>query len=95
MLSRAKFDAYIEREIRKLLVNDYAEAAKPVAVNSSVTDCIDRKDNKFLALALDAGAKLIVSGDKRLLLSMHPYRGIAILGMREFIDIHPEHGRTG
>ena len=38
--------------------------------------------------ALDAGAKLLVSGDKRHLLSMNPYRGIALIGIREFIDTY-------
>lgn len=64
VLGRSKFDPYVDSEIRKLLVKDYAEAAKGVTVTTEVTDCIDPKDNKFLALALDAGAKLIVSGDK-------------------------------
>lgn len=91
VLSRPKFDLYAESEVRKLLVKDYAEAAREVAVTSDVTDCMDPKDNKFLALALDAGAKLLVSGDKRHLLSMNPYRGIAIIGMREFIDSYQSH----
>lgn len=91
VLSRPKFDPYAESEVRKLLVKDYAEAAREVAVTSDVTDCMDPKDNKFLALALDAGAKLLVSGDKRHLLSMNPYRGIALIGIREFIDTYQSH----
>ena len=86
VLSRPKFDLYVESEVRKLLVKDYAEAAKEIAVTTDVNDCIDAKDNKFLALALDAGAKLLVSGDKRRLLSMNPYQGIAIIGIRELIE---------
>jgi putative PIN family toxin of toxin-antitoxin system len=88
VLSRPKFDLYAESEVRKLLVKDYAEAAKEISVTTEVTDCIDAKDNKFLALALDAGAKLLVSGDKRHLLSMNPYQGIALIGIREFIDTY-------
>jgi uncharacterized protein len=91
VLSRPKFDLYTESEVRKLLVKDYAEAAKEISVTTEVTDCIDAKDNKFLALALDAGAKLLVSGDKRHLLSMNPYQGIAIIGLREFIDTYQRH----
>lgn len=88
VLSRSKFDPYVESEVRKLLVKDYAEAAKAVSVTTEVTDCIDAKDNKFLVLALDAGAKLLVSGDKRHLLSINPYRGIALIGIREFIETY-------
>lgn len=91
VLSRPKFDPYAESEVRKLLVKDYAEAAREIAVTSDVTDCMDPKDNKFLALALDTGAKLLVSGDKRHLLSMNPYRGIALLGIREFVDTYQSH----
>lgn len=91
VLSRPKFDPYTESEVRKLLVKDYAEAAREVAVTREVTDCMDPKDNKFLALALDAGAKLLVSGDKRHLLSMNPYQGIAVIGIREFIDTYQSH----
>ncbi len=88
VLSRPKFDPYAESEVRKLLVKDYAEAAKEILVTTQVTECMDAKDNKFLALALDAGAKLLVSGDKRHLLSMNPYRGITLIGLREFIDTY-------
>jgi putative PIN family toxin of toxin-antitoxin system len=91
VLSRPKFDLYAESEVRKLQVKDYAEAAKEISVTTEVTDCMDAKDNKFLALALDAGAKLLVSGDKRHLLSMNPYQGIALIGIREFIDIYQSH----
>jgi len=91
VLSRPTFDLYVESEVRKLLVKDYAEAANEISVTTEVTDCVDAKDNKFLALALDADAKLLVSGDKRHLLSMNPYRGIALIGIREFIDTYQSH----
>lgn len=91
VLSRPKFDPYVEGEVRKLLVKDYAEAAKEIAVTTEVADCRDAKDNKILALALDAGAKLVVSGDKRHLLSMNPYQGIALIGIREFMGTCQNH----
>ena len=43
-----------------------------------VTDCRDAKDNKYLELALAAGAETIVSGDFDLLV-LHPWRGVRIL----------------
>ncbi len=43
-----------------------------------VTDCRDAKDNKYLELALAAGAAAIVSGDADLLV-LHPWRGVPIL----------------
>ena len=43
-----------------------------------VTDCRDAKDNKYLELALAAGAGTIVSGDADLLV-LDPWRGVRIL----------------
>ena len=52
-----------------------------------VTDCRDPKDNKFLALAIDAGAKTIITGDKDLLV-MNPYQDRAICTPAEFLSNH-------
>lgn len=46
----------------------------------------DRKDNKFLALCTTAGAKVLVTGDKKDLLVMHPYQNTAVSGLRAFVD---------
>ena len=43
-----------------------------------VADCRDVKDNKYLELALAAGAGIIVSGDADLLV-LDPWRGVRIL----------------
>lgn len=43
-----------------------------------VHDCRDAKDNKYLELALAAGAALIVSSDMDLLV-LHPWRDIRII----------------
>ena len=49
-----------------------------------VTDCRDAKDNKYLELALAAGADTIVSGDGDLLV-LHPWRGVRILRPAEYL----------
>jgi putative PIN family toxin of toxin-antitoxin system len=90
VLSRDKFDAYASRAERVQRLEAYGQAVWFRDVSSQITDCRDPKDNKFLALALDAEAALIVTGDKRDLLSMHPYQGVAIVGLRAFIDRHAE-----
>jgi len=50
----------------------------------SVTDCKDPKDNMFLECAISADAKVIVSGDNHLL-ELHPYHGIEILNVADYI----------
>ena len=48
-----------------------------------VTDCRDAKDNKYLELALAAGAGTLVTGDADLLV-LHPWRGIRIMRPAEY-----------
>ena len=55
-------------------------------VKTAVTDCVDATDNKFLELAIDAKAQVIVSGDKHLR-SMHPFQGISIISPSVFLSI--------
>ena len=66
--------------LRELL----AEIAFTKATTSQVTECRDPKDDKFLALALDGSADVIIAGDEDLLV-LHPWRGIPILSPREFL----------
>ncbi len=86
VLKRDKFDKYLTKAERAERAEVYAQSAMFFNVALEVTDCKDPKDNKFLALAIAAQVRAIVSGDKRDLLSMNPYRGISIVGLREFID---------
>ena len=86
VLQRDKFDKYLTKKERTECAEAYAQSALFFNVVVNVTDCKDPKDNKFLALAITARARAIVSGDKRDLLSMHPYQGIDIIGLREFVD---------
>ena len=49
-----------------------------------VTDCRDPKDDKYLELALAAGAETIVSSDDDLLV-LHPWRGVRILRPADYL----------
>jgi predicted nucleic acid-binding protein len=53
-------------------------------VTREVVDCVDPKDNKFLALAEVAEAELIVASDPHLT-DMHPWRGIPIMPPAPFL----------
>jgi putative PIN family toxin of toxin-antitoxin system len=86
VLRRDKFDRFAAVEDRVFRVQTYIEATRLVTVNIVVTDCSDPKDNKFLELAIAANASVIVSGDKKHLVSMNPYKGIAIIRIRDFVD---------
>jgi putative PIN family toxin of toxin-antitoxin system len=62
----------------------YREAAKLVPIVSTIRACRDEDDNKFLDLAVDGRADLIVTGDDDLL-ALHPFRGIRILTPQQFL----------
>jgi uncharacterized protein len=47
---------------------------------------LDPKDDMVVATAVAAGAEVLVTGDRRHLLSLGRYRAIRILGPREFLD---------
>jgi putative PIN family toxin of toxin-antitoxin system len=51
-----------------------------------VTDCRDPKDDKYLELALAAGAETIVSSDDDLLV-LDPWRGVRILSPAAYLAL--------
>ena len=57
--------------------------AELVVITERVTQCRDAKDNKFLELALNGRADVIVSGDADLL-TLNPFRGIPIVDPASF-----------
>ena len=90
-LWRPKFDRYVSIEIRKLLLHDLSAAAQ--WVEPSAFDLAahanfsrDADDDKFIHLAIAAGADLLVSGDEDLL-SLHPVQDIPVLAPRAALTI--------
>jgi putative PIN family toxin of toxin-antitoxin system len=66
-LSKPKFDRYVTVEDRRRFFELFARVAEWVTVTSTIRVCRDARDNKFLELAVDAQATLLVTGDKGLL----------------------------
>lgn len=58
----------------------------PVVPITKIYVCRDSKDNKFLEAAVDGEADCIVTGDMDLL-TLHPFRGIAILSPTDLIGM--------
>ncbi len=84
VLRREKFDRYAPLDFRLLFAALYRERADLVVVESAVSDCADPKDNKFLALAWDGGADIVLASDAHLTV-MNPWRGIAICTPAQFL----------
>ena len=78
VLDRSKFDHYVSLKDRRHFLRQLARAAEFVPIVYPIRECRDPKDDKFLEVALNGKAELILTGDADLL-ALHPWRGIPIL----------------
>jgi len=78
VLARPKFDAYVSLEDRQQFIRLLGRIAEMVPVIHTIRACRDPRDDKFLELAVNGAADLIVTGDQDLLV-LHPFRGIPII----------------
>ncbi|MBM3303287.1 MAG: putative toxin-antitoxin system toxin component, PIN family [Deltaproteobacteria bacterium] len=85
VLQREKFERYVTASEREEFVEAFVERATFIEPTEEVRICRDDKDDKFLELAVTGGAECIVTGDNDLL-SLSPYRGIAIMTAAEFFE---------
>lgn len=85
VMNRQRFDRYLERSLRQQLVAEYMNACEAVPILYPIRACRDPKDDKFLEVAVHGRAGAIVTGDADLL-DLNPFRGIAILTPREYLE---------
>ena len=78
VLGRAKFDSYVTVEHRQQFLRLLGRVAEIVPIVYTVRECRDPRDDKFLELAVNGEADLIVTGDDDLLV-LNPFRGIPIM----------------
>ena len=72
VLLRPRFDRFVSIERRRLILDIVIMAAARVEPTEIVRVCQDPKDDKYLVLATAGTAYIIVSGDARRLLPLHP-----------------------
>jgi len=85
VLQREKFDRYVTTAEREAFLEAFVDRALFIEPTEEIRACRDAKDDKFLELAVSGGAHCIVSGDNDLL-SLHPFRDIAIMTVAEFLE---------
>ena len=89
-LLSSKFDPYVSREKRDALLLRLAPVIEIVTVVQIVQASRDAKDDKFLEVAVNGRADVIVTGDRDLL-ALNPFRGIAILTPADYVGrTHPQ-----
>jgi putative PIN family toxin of toxin-antitoxin system len=79
VLARPKFDPYVSIADRQDFIRLLGRIAELVPITFAVRACRDPKDDKFLELAINGRADLIVTGDLDLL-ELNPFRDIPITG---------------
>jgi putative PIN family toxin of toxin-antitoxin system len=85
VLGRSKFAKYIQPGSVEPFPVQVWELALHIPNSHPIRACRDPKDDKFLELAVHGQADAIVTGDRDLLV-LHPFRGIAILTPREYLE---------
>jgi putative PIN family toxin of toxin-antitoxin system len=85
VLHRPKLDHYVSPEDRAIFLGQLGTAAEFVPIIQLVRECRDPKDDKFLEVALNGRADVIVTGDADLL-RMHPRREIAIMSPANYLS---------
>lgn len=83
VLFRKKFDKYFDDERRLQIIEKLEKDTVNFKVDLIINACRDTKDNKFLELAVTAGASCIISGDQDLLI-LNPFNNIPILTPSDF-----------
>jgi uncharacterized protein len=86
VLFRKKLDRYFLSEEERLEPIRFLETkAMKFECQEKITDCKDPDDNMVLELAVASEASCIITGDKKHLHPLHPFRGIPILTADEFL----------
>lgn len=83
-LARPRLAPLIPPDFR-IWLDELLGAAELVSVIERVVACRDPKDDKFLELAVNSHADLIVSGDADLL-ALNPFGGIPIITPAAFVQ---------
>lgn len=85
VLGRPKFRRYVSVDEAKRFLAVLVREAEWVEVKVTINACRDPHDNRFLELAVEGSATHILSGDHDIL-SLNPFRGIAILTPTAFLE---------
>lgn len=86
VFNRRRFVQAIRQERREYVLGILRDEAVWFEPAVRIADCRDPKDDKYLELALAAGAEIIVSGDDDLLV-LQPWRGVRILRPAEYLAL--------
>jgi putative PIN family toxin of toxin-antitoxin system len=86
IFNRPKFDKYSSKQLRNEFLNDFLAIVENVQIVQKITACRDRKDDKFLELAVNGKANYIITGDQDLLV-LNPFQDITIISVSDYLSL--------
>ena len=84
VFQKSKLARYIEPATLHAFLAQVRDAAEMVLIPSQIRACRDPRDDKFLEVAVHGHADVLITGDADLL-TLHPFRGVAILTPASFL----------
>jgi putative PIN family toxin of toxin-antitoxin system len=84
-IARPKFDPYFGDSGRLRHLVKIAQSIQRFEVSAAVSVSRDKTDDKFIGLAIDSGAQILISGDPDLR-DVEAYKGIEILSPVQFFE---------
>ena len=84
VVGRAKFDPYLSIADRQEFIRLLGRIVEMVPIVRVVRACRDPRDDRFLEVAVNGRADLIITGDRDLL-ALDPFMGIAILAPAAYL----------
>jgi putative PIN family toxin of toxin-antitoxin system len=84
VLVRPKFSRFLPLTTRIELFNRYREGVQIVSIVFPIRACRDPHDDKFLEVAINGKADILVTGDQDLL-ALDPFQGVRILTPQQYL----------
>jgi uncharacterized protein len=84
-IQREKFDRYFGDNGRIVFLTRLAQTVENFPIETQVQISRDADDDKFIGLAIDSGATILISGDLDLK-DVKTYKGIEILSPAQFFE---------
>ena len=84
-IARSKFDRYFSESGRLRHLVAIAQSIQHFELTTEVSVSRDKTDDKFISLAIDSGATILISGDPDLK-DVKTYKGIEILTPAQFFE---------
>lgn len=94
IFAKEKFDRYVSMEKRKRFIRSLSRIGEHIAITYPVHACRDPQDDKFLELAVNGEADIIMTGDDDLLM-LNPFRNIKILTPSSFLETYANEDLKG